>query len=187
MSRIGKQPVKVPDGVTVTIDDRIISVTGSKGTLTLPVPAGIEVTVADQQIVCRVVKLAGEKARGARQRQALWGTTRARVANLVHGVSEGWRKELTLVGVGYRAQLKGKNLELSVGYSHPVVIAAPDGISFSVVKDSITVDGHDIVLVGQVAADIRSVRKPEPYKGKGIRYKDEVVRRKVGKVAGTSE
>lgn len=190
MSRIGKQPIVLPADVQAALAENVITISGPRGELTLRVHPAITVQIAPEAIVCAIApasaswRSAGRQARAAR---ALWGTTRARLNNMVQGVSEGWRKELTLEGVGFRAALKGKDLELQVGYSHPVLIAAPEGITFSVEKEGITVEGRDNVLVGQVAANIRAVRKPEPYKGKGIRYKGEVVRRKVGKVAGSTE
>lgn len=179
MSRIGKQPITVPDGVTVDIKDRIVSVKGSKGELSFTHHPVISVELKDNEIICAVAKQ-------NKQSQALWGTTRARIANLITGVNEGFKKQLELHGVGYRAGLKGKDLELNVGYSHPVLIKAPEGVTFGVEKEVITVEGYDIEVVGQVAADIRKVRPPEPYKGKGIRYVGEQVRRKVGKVVGTA-
>lgn len=179
MSRIGNQPIVLPAGVTVVVKDRLVTVTGSKGELRYEVHPVIAVQADDTQITCSVKK-AGKRS------AALWGTTRARLANIVTGVTEGWRKQLELRGVGYKAKLVGNDLELAVGYSHLVTIEAPEGISFTVEKEIITVEGIDIVVVGQVAADVRAVRKPEPYKGKGIRYVDERVRRKVGKVVAAA-
>jgi large subunit ribosomal protein L6 len=180
MSRIGKQTITLPENVSASLTGQVVTITGPRGELSYTVHPAILVTVSDNTIVCA--------AQGtAKNVRALWGTTRARLANIVLGVSEGFRKELELHGVGYRASLKGKDLELLVGYSHPVLIAAPDGITFAVDKEVITVEGSDNVLVGQIAADIRAVRKPEPYKGKGIRYRGEQIRRKVGKVAGATE
>jgi large subunit ribosomal protein L6 len=180
MSRVGKKEIVLPAGVTAEMADRTVTVRGPRGELTYTVHPAVGVEIAADKILCQP---AGE----AKEVKALWGTTRARLNNLVRGVTEGFRRELELVGVGYRAQLKGQDLELAVGYSHPVLIKAPDGITFAVEKELITVEGNDIAQVGQIAADIRAVRKPEPYKGKGIRYRGEVVRRKVGKVAGTAE
>jgi len=179
MSRIGKQIIEIPAGVTVTIQDSVITVTGSKGTLTHTIPADIHVEVKDNVVTCTV-------ARASKQSKAQWGTTRAIIARLIEGVSVGIKKQLELHGVGYRASVKGKNLELLVGYSHPVLIEAPENISFTVEKEVITVEGIDAVVVGQIASNIRKVRKPEPYKGKGIRYVGEHVRRKVGKVVGAT-
>jgi large subunit ribosomal protein L6 len=180
MSRIGKKPIVLPEGVSSSVNGQEVTITGPQGELSYTAHPAVTVEVADGQIVCA-------PAGRSKQVRALWGTTRARLANMVVGVSQGFQKELELQGVGYRAQLKGSNLELAVGYSHSVVIPAPAGITFSVEKEFITVAGNDNVLVGQIAADIRAVRKPEPYKGKGIRYRGEQVRRKVGKVAGATE
>lgn len=179
MSRIGKQPIILPDGVTASIERNIIIVKGPKGTLTRTIHPDIAVTLDGNTITCSI-------ARAGKQSRALWGTTRAVIAALVEGVTKGFRKQLELRGVGYRAAVKGKNLELSVGFSHTVSMAAPEHVSFSVEKEIITIDGIDPVITGQIAADIRKVRPPEPYKGKGIRYVGEHVRRKVGKVVGTT-
>lgn len=179
MSRIGKQSIPLPSGVTVTVDGGNVSVQGPKGSLVVPVHPDIAVTVADNALTCSI----GHKTKKA---AALWGTMRAILANAVQGVHEGFTKKLELQGVGYRASLQGNNLQLLVGFSHPVVIEAPEGISFSVEKEIVTVTGFDAYLVGQVAANIRKVRPPEPYKGKGIRYVGEHVRRKVGKVVGSA-
>lgn len=180
MSRIGKQAIVLPEGVTVESVEHTVIVRGPRGELRYTVHPAIAVMTAPGRLTCAV-------AEPNKQSAALWGTTRARLNNMVIGVREGFQRELEMHGVGFRAQLKGNQLELSVGYSHSVVIPAPDGIRFNVEKEVITVEGIDAVLVGQVAADIRAVRKPEPYKGKGIRYRGEVVRRKVGKVAGSAE
>lgn len=180
MSRIGKQLITVPTGVTVDVNERgVVTVKGPRGELTYRVHPAITVSVRDGVIHCEVRHQS--KAAGA-----LWGTTRARIANLVVGVTQGFRKQLELHGVGYRAQLKGSDLVFSLGYSHSITVKAPAGISFTVEKEVVTVDGIDPVLVGQVAADIRKLRKPEPYKGKGVRYVGERIRRKVGKVVGTT-
>jgi large subunit ribosomal protein L6 len=179
MSRIGLAPIKLPSGVDVSVDGATVTVKGSKGTLTKTFSDRVAVSVEDG--VVSVARLDDE-----REARALHGLTRALIANMVVGVAEGYTKELTLVGVGYRAALQGKSLELLVGYSHPVNMQAPDGIEFEVpTPTQIFVRGIDKEQVGQVAADIRSVRPPEPYKGKGIRYANERVRRKAGK-AGVS-
>lgn len=180
MSRIGKKQIDIVDGVEAKVDGQNVYIKGPKGELEYEVHSSVGVTVEDKTIICSVQKK--NKKSGA-----LWGTSRARIASMVEGVSEGFTKELELRGVGYKANIKGKDLELSVGYSHPVIVEAPEGISLMVEKEIIRVEGADAVLVGQVAADIRKVRKPEPYKGKGIRYKGEHVRRKVGKVVGVAE
>lgn len=179
MSRIGKQPITIPEGVTVTLDNRVVKVEGPKGSLTRNLHPDISVKIEGNVITTSV-------GRKSKQASAQWGTTRAVIASLIRGVSEGVKKQLELHGVGYRAGMKGKDLELNVGYSHPVLIKAPEHVTFSVEKEVITVEGVDPVVVGQIAADIRKVRKPEPYKGKGIRYVGEHVRRKVGKVVGAA-
>lgn len=179
MSRIGKSPITVPDGVTVSQEGDVVTVKGSKGELTHRMHRDVAMEQKDNELVFTV-------ARTTKVSDAMWGTTRAVIANMVSGVSEGIKKQLEIHGVGYRAAVKGTDLELLVGYSHPVTIKAPEGIEFNVEKEVVTVSGIDACLVGQVAADIRKVRKPEPYKGKGIRYVGEHVRRKVGKVVGAA-
>lgn len=179
MSRIGKQPVVIPQGVTVTLSDGVAYAKGPKGEMSQAIHRDIKVDIADNEIVCSI-------ERPSKEATSLWGTTRALLANLVQGVNEGFQKQLELHGVGYRANVKGKNLELALGFSHPVLIEAPENITFVVEKDLITITGIDAQAVGQVAAEIRAVRPPEPYKGKGVRYKDEIVRRKVGKVVGAA-
>jgi large subunit ribosomal protein L6 len=179
MSRIGTAPITLPKGVEVKVSSDEVAVKGSKGSLTQAVAPTLTITVDDG-----VVSI--ERADDERTTRAMHGLTRALINNMVLGVSEGFSKELNLVGVGYRAALKGTQLELQVGYSHPVVIDAEDGITFEVPEPTkIIVSGIDKQLVGQVAADIRAVRPPEPYKGKGIRYSDEHVRRKAGKAGVT--
>ena len=179
MSRIGKAPIDLPTGVEAKVTGNAVEVKGAKGTLTQVVDPLISVSVDDG-----IVTVA--RANEERSTKALHGLYRSLINNMVVGVSEGYIKELTAVGVGYRATLKGKNIELQVGFSHPVNIDAPDGITFEVPEPTrIIVIGIDKQKVGQTAANIRSVRPPEPYKGKGIRYKDEHVRRKAGK-AGVS-
>ncbi|MDP3996982.1 MAG: 50S ribosomal protein L6 [Candidatus Andersenbacteria bacterium] len=179
MSRIGKQPIVIPDGVTAEVAGREVKVKGPLGELVYGVHPAIGVALTDGELVVRVVK-PGKKA------AALWGTTRARLANIVEGVTKGFSKQLELQGVGFRAQAKGDGLDMSLGFSHPISVKAPEGIKFTVEKEIITITGRDNVLVGQVAADIRKLRPPEPYKGKGVRYVGEHVRRKVGKVVGST-
>ena len=176
MSRIGKAPITVPSGVEVRIDGSSVTVKGPKGELTRELPE--QITVSQDEGVLTV-----ERVNDERKSRALHGLVRSLLANMVTGVSEGFRKELDIVGVGYRAAAKGSSeLELSLGFSHPVLVKAPEGIEFNVPQPTrIEVLGIDKQLVGQVAADIRAWRKPEPYKGKGIRYVDEYVRRKAGK------
>jgi large subunit ribosomal protein L6 len=177
MSRIGRKPVVVPDAVTVTLAPGNIAVKGPKGELTQTYSQDMTVSQEDGTI-----QVARPTDRG--QHRALHGLTRSLIANMVEGVTEGFEKRLEIQGVGYRAALKGKNLELALGFSHPVSIEAPAGIEFEVPQPTeIIVRGIDKQLVGQVAADIRKRRPPEPYKGKGIRYRDEQVLRKVGKRA----
>lgn len=180
MSRVGKSFIIIPSGVKIQVKDQHITATGPKGELTYLVHPDITVELKEEGLHCSV-------RRKSKSASALWGTNRARLANIIKGVSGGFVKELEFLGVGYKAQVKGKNLELAVGFSHPVVIEAPEGISFSVDQQIIKVEGIDKVKVGQMAANIRAVRKPEPYKGKGIRYRGEHVRRKVGKVVGTTQ
>jgi large subunit ribosomal protein L6 len=177
MSRIGKQPIPVPDTVTVTIEPEVVRVTGPKGNLEQRVPREMNVEQADGEL--RVTR---PTDRG--EHRALHGLTRSLIFNMVQGVTQGYEKQLQIQGVGYRAALRGRSIELSVGYSHPVQIDAPEGIDFEVpVPTQIIVRGIDKQAVGEVAARIRKVRPPEPYKGKGIRYQDEHVARKVGKRA----
>ena len=177
MSRIGRQPIAVPSGVTVTIEPESVSVKGPKGELSERIPRDIEVVQEDGQLLVRRPTDRGEH-------RALHGLTRSLVANMVQGVTAGYEKRLEIQGVGYRAQMKGKNLELAVGYSHPVPIPAPEGIEFEVPQPTrIVVKGISKQRVGEIAAIIRKQRPPEPYKGKGIRYEGEYVARKVGKRA----
>jgi len=179
MSRVGSAPISLPDGVEVKVAGGIVEVKGTKGSLTQAIKSDITVNVADGTVTL-------SRTSDERTVRALHGLSRALINNMVIGVTEGYRKELTAVGVGYRAALKGNTLELQVGFSHPVSIEAPDGITFEVPEPTkIIVSGIDKQKVGQVAADVRAVRPPEPYKGKGIRYTDEYVRRKAGK-AGVS-
>jgi large subunit ribosomal protein L6 len=178
MSRIGKQPIAIPSGVTVTVSDsNEVTVKGSKGTLTQKVNPNITVEQKDGQVVVT-------RPNDHRDNRSMHGLYRALIANMVHGVSEGFSKELQIVGTGYRAQAQGTKLTLNVGYSHPVEIMAPEGVTFETPSNTqIFVRGINNQVVGQVAADIRQVRKPEPYLGKGIRYADEHVRRKEGKAS----
>jgi large subunit ribosomal protein L6 len=177
MSRIGRKPVPVPDAVTVEIAPGNIAVKGPKGELRQVLSPEMKVEQEDG-----VVTISRPTDRG--EHRALHGLTRSLIANMVEGVTDGFEKRLEIQGVGYRAALKGKNLELALGFSHPVAIEAPEGIDFEVPQPTeVVIKGIDKQLVGQVAADIRKRRPPEPYKGKGIRYKDEQVLRKVGKRA----
>jgi len=177
MSRIGRKPVSIPEGVTVDVGPGRVSVNGPKGELVQVVSPEMQVAVDDGALtVARPTDRAPHRA--------LHGLTRSLIANMVEGVTDGFTKQLEIQGVGYRARLQGRSLELSVGYSHPVSIPAPDGVDFEVpVPTQVIVKGIDKQLVGETAARIRRVRPPEPYKGKGIRYAGEQVRRKVGKRA----
>lgn len=176
MSRIGRMPIEVPAGVQVEIEDSRVRVRGPKGELTRLFHPDMIISLEEGQIVVR-------RPTDNRKHRSLHGLTRALLANMVQGVSEGFRKELEIVGVGYRAQMQGEKLVLNVGYSHSVEIVPPEGITITVGRGAkqIAVEGVDKELVGQIAAQIRAVRKPEPYKGKGIRYAGEQVRRKAGK------
>ena len=177
MSRIGKQPIEVPDGVNVAVDPGRVTVNGPLGELTQNVPVRITIEKEDGLLLVKRPTDRGDD-------RALHGLTRSLVANMVEGVTKGFEKRLEIQGVGYRAALRGTALELNVGYSHVVVIEAPAGITFEVpVQTEILVKGIDKQAVGEIAAEIRDVRPPEPYKGKGIRYQGEYVRRKVGKRA----
>ncbi len=177
MSRVGRKPITVPSGVEVTVNGVDITVKGPKGTLTQTFFEEIAIKVEGNEIIV-------ERPNDEKRVRALHGTTRALLNNMVTGVSEGFRKTLELVGVGYRAKADGKGLEIALGYSHPVLIKEVEGITFTVEGGTkIHVDGISRELVGQVAADIRSKRAPEPYKGKGVKYSDEVIRRKEGKKA----
>jgi large subunit ribosomal protein L6 len=177
MSRIGRRPITVPQGVTVVVRPGLVTVDGPKGQLAQVVPARMKIEQRDDELVVDRPTDRGED-------RALHGLTRTLIANMVEGVTTGFEKRLEIQGVGYRASLRGTALELSVGYSHSVVKEAPEGITFEVpVPTQIVVRGNDKQQVGQIAAEIRKVRPPEPYKGKGIRYEGEYVRRKVGKRA----
>jgi large subunit ribosomal protein L6 len=178
MSRIGKQPIEIPGGVEVTVGEaNVVTVKGPRGTLTQPMHTDMRVFVEDGQL--RV-----ERPDDEGFHRSLHGLTRSLLANMVAGVTEGFQKQLQIVGVGYRAALKGKDLEVQAGYSHPVLVPVPDGIEFEVpTPTQIIVRGNDKQAVGEIAAKIRKIRKPEPYKGKGIRYEGEYVRKKAGKSA----
>ena len=175
MSRIGKAPITVPAGVEVTISGRNVTVKGPKGTLSRDIPGDIIVRQEENTIVV-------ERPNDERQNRSLHGLSRTLVSNMVIGVTDGFAKELEIVGVGYRAEAAGSDLRLALGFSHPVMVPAPAGISFEIpVQTRVIVKGIDKELVGQVAANIRSIRKPEPYKGKGVRYLGEHIVRKAGK------
>lgn len=169
-------PVEVPSGVDVKIDGSHVKIKGPKGEMEFAFSAEIEILMNEDEIQVN-------RPSDAREMRSLHGTTRALIQNMITGVTDGFQKELQLVGVGYRANMEGKNLVLNVGYSHPVVVEPPEGITFEVGErnQQIFISGIDKQSVGQVAADVRKIRPPEPYKGKGIRYKDEYIRRKAGK------
>ena len=176
MSRIGRLPITVPSGVTATIEGQQVTVAGPKGTLSLVVAEPIVVSKDDGGA------LVVERPNDERNSRSLHGLTRTLVANMVTGVTEGFEKKLEIVGTGYRVAAKGTDLEFALGFSHPVVVTAPEGISFAVESPTkFSVKGIDKQKVGEVAANIRKIRKPEPYKGKGVRYEGEVIRRKAGK------
>ena len=175
MSRIGKRPVTIPSGVTAAVDGQTVKMKGPKGQLQFVVHDDVEVKL-DKNVVKVNPRVDTNRA------TALYGTARAQIANLVAGVTKGFEKKLEITGVGYRAAMQGKNLQLALGYSHDVVYAIPEGIQIAVPKPTeITVTGSDIQRVGQVAAEIRAYRPPEPYKGKGVKYADEFIFRKEGK------
>lgn len=176
MSRIGKSPIILISTVKVSIDGSLVSVIGPKGSLSFSIPSGIAVQMKDQTITVEAV---GNNSKI----NALHGLVRAHIDNMIHGVSEGWTKTLVLSGVGYRAALSGSNLVLTVGFSHSVTIIPPEGILFTITEGKIVVSGNDKQVVGQVAANIRKIKPPEPYKGKGIMYEGEHIRKKAGKSA----
>lgn len=179
MSRLGKVPVPVPDGVTVNIADATLSAKGPKGTLSVKLTGDVKVEMRDGNVV---IDRHGD-SRSDRSRQ---GLVRSLIANVVNGVHQGFERTLEINGVGYRAEAKGSELHLSLGYSHPIIYQLPDGVTASVDKQTVvTLSGPDRQLVGEVAANIRDLRRPEPYKGKGIRYSDEQIRRKAGKAGAT--
>jgi large subunit ribosomal protein L6 len=175
MSRIGKLPISIPAGVTVKLDERVVTVTGPKGTLTQALHDRVNVEIGEA-ITVTVRQPNNQNDR------ALWGLTRVLIANMIVGVTTGYEKKLEINGVGFKAALTGKNLVLNLGFSHPINFAVPDGITIAVDKNVVSVSGIDKQLVGETAATIRALKKPEPYKGKGIKYSDEVIRRKAGKV-----
>jgi large subunit ribosomal protein L6 len=186
MSRVGKKPIIIPDGVEVKLEGKNISVKGSKGTLDLVIheKSLVEIVEEEGKKTINVNPLSSED----REAVAMWGTTRSLIANLILGVTEGFSKSLEVVGVGYKVKAQGKDMIVfEVGYSHPVEFRLPNGIEVNIEKNTVKVSGIDRQLVGEVAARMRKIKKPEPYKGKGIRYSDEQVRRKAGKAAKASE
>ncbi len=177
MSRIGKQVITIPAGVTVDLKPDLVTVKGPKGELKRAVPAIVHLTMADNAITVDVVNKEEKKER------SLWGTYSAHIQNMVNGVTTGFKKQLEVNGVGYKVAMQGKDLRLDVGFSHPVIFKIPEHLTVSVEKNVITLESFDVELLGATAAEIRQIRKPEPYKGKGIKYMDEVIRRKAGKTA----
>jgi large subunit ribosomal protein L6 len=175
MSRIGKKPIAIPKGVTVKVDASAVEVKGPKGQMRQPLPPGVTAVVEDGQLLTR-------RAEDDRQLDKFHGLARSLVNNAVVGVTEGWKRELDIVGVGYRAEMKGQQVVLALGYSHPVVFDIPKGIDIAIEKQThITVTGVDRQLVGQVAANLRRLRKPDPYQQKGVRYTGEILKKKAGK------
>jgi len=185
VSRIGKKAILIPENVDVKITDNLVVVKGPKGELSYKIRDEIEVVIKEdieQKEKSIVVSINKDKIQNSRfEPKAFWGLTRSLIYNMIRGVLEGYEKKLELVGVGYKVAADGKGLKINVGYSHPVFVPETDGITFNIEKNIITISGIDKKVVGQVAADIRKIRKPEPYKGKGIRYIDEVVKLKAGK------
>jgi len=181
MSRIGKQPITIPEGIKVEIKDNTLKVSGPKGELQKEFSSKVKIKKEDNQIRVEVLNTKDK------EQAALWGLSRSLIANMILGVSTSFEKKLEINGVGYKAAISSDQLVLNVGFSHPVGYKVPQGVEIKVEKNIVTISGSDKQLVGQVAAEIRSIRKPEPYKGKGIKYVDEVIRRKVGKTAGKGE
>ena len=178
MSRIGKKPIPLPKGVKVQVGEQL-EVTGPKGTLTVPLPPGISIQQTDGVM---------EVKRDSDEHAALHGLTRALAANAVQGVSSGFTRELDIVGIGYRADVKGKIATFTLGYSHPIEVLLPEGVDLKIDKQThLVLSGHDRQLLGQVAANIRALRKPDPYKNKGIRYTGELLRKKVGKTGASAK
>ncbi len=175
MSRLGKIPVVIPSGVEVSLADGVLTVKGAKTTLSRPVKSDVDIKIETNEVIMAPGDTPAAKA--------LWGTYAAHLRNMITGVTEGFTKILEIEGVGYRAEVKGKELVLNVGFSHPVSLEIPEGISAEVVKSVITLTGPDLEQLGQFAANVRKVKKPEPYKGKGIRYQGEYIIRKQGKKA----
>ena len=177
MSRIGNRVITIPTGVTVDVNDNVVTVRGSKGEQTIELVNGLNVKIEDGSLKV-------EKTEDKKELEAMYGTTNALIANMIKGVSEGYEKGLEIIGVGYRFQVRGTTLVINAGYSHSVELAIPQGLTVEAVSNNeITIKGISKELVGEFAAKVRKVRKPEPYKGKGIRYKDEFIRRKEGKKA----
>lgn len=176
MSRVGKKPIEIPEKATVSFNDRILSVQGEKGTLSMSVHPDADVAITDSTLTVSI--------RGKTQKaRAIWGMTRALIANMVNGVTQGFERVLEIHGVGYRAELKDNGLEFHLGYSHPIQFPLPEGISATVEKNVIRLSGINKELLGYTASSIRQLRPPEPYKGKGVKYAEELIQRKAGKTA----
>jgi len=176
MSRVGKKPIQIPEKTKITYDKRVLSVQGEKGTLSMTVHPDADLDIGDAELTVRV-------HRNDQKAKAVWGMTRALIANMVHGVNQGFERVLEINGVGYRAELKGQGLEFHLGYSHPIHFPLPEGISANVEKNVIRLSGIDKELLGYTASSIRQLRPPEPYKGKGVKYAEETIQRKAGKTA----
>ena len=174
MSRIGKKPISIPDGVEVKINGSIVVVKGPKGELQKEIRPEVKIGIKDKELTVAVYK-------NTKEIKAFWGTTRALIFNMIKGVTQGYEKKLQIDGIGYKAKVEGEKLVLQIGFSHPVEIEQPKNIKFSVNKNIVVISGIDKELVGQISAKIRAIRPAEPYKGKGIKYIDEVIRRKAGK------
>ncbi|MBI2628156.1 MAG: 50S ribosomal protein L6 [Candidatus Niyogibacteria bacterium] len=179
MSRIGKNPIKIPAGVTVTIKDGGVKIKGPKGELARDFLKEIKIEAMDGKINLRIDKM-------TKNSSALWGTYASHIKNMIEGVTDGFQKKLEIEGIGYRVKLEGEKLILSLGFSHPIEVKKPAGVDFQIEKNKIIISGSDKELVGQTAANIRALKKAEPYKGKGIRYEGEVIRRKTGKKAAAT-
>ena len=176
MSRIGKKPVIIPAGVKASLDGLLLNVTGSKGTVAVIIHPKVKIDLAENEINVDITNHA------IKLEKSLWGLTRSLIFNAVQGVTQGFEKKLEINGVGFRAAIAGKTITMALGFSHPVIVEVPEGLSATLEKNVITISGIDKQQVGEFAAKVRSLKKPEPYKGKGIKYSDEVVRRKAGKV-----
>ena len=177
MSRIGQNPIQIPDDVNIAIDGNLVKVNGKKGNLEFNAHSSMEILEEDGNLIVK-------RSSDEREQKSLHGTTRQMINNMVVGVTQGFSKELQIIGVGYQAQVQGQRLQLQLGYSHEIIFDIPEGITVTANRTEVKIDGIDKQLVGAVAAKIRSFRPPEPYKGKGIRYKDEYVRSKQGKTVG---
>lgn len=176
MSRVGKKPIEIPEKVKISYSDKVLSVQGAKGTLTRKIHSDVHLNIDDKLITVNIDRM-------DKKTRSLWGMTRAHIANMITGVTNGFERVLEINGIGYRAELKGKNIEFNLGYSHPIDFPLPEGIAANVEKSLIKLSGIDKELLGYTASTIRSLRPPEPYKGKGIKYAEEHIQRKAGKTA----